>query len=538
MDRHVERTVRLTPTSGRRAPRGTPALAAVGVAFVGLLALYPFARLVWRGLGDGRAAASELVRSVRIRRIAWFTLWQAAVSTALILGIAIVIAACLAGRSFRGKRAALVLAAVPFTLPTVVVGTAFLATLPADWRQGRLAIICAHIFFNVGVATRTLTLAAERLDAGPWEAARTLGASPIVAWRTVTLSALRGTIVGLVGLVGTLCLTSFGVVLLLGGPKYATVDVEIYRQALQLSRIDRAAALATLQFVAIGALLWWVGRRPAATSATRTRSRPTPTSAGTISALTTLLAIVALPIAALVRRSLQTPDGSFGLANYRNLASTRAGTGLSDPPLRSLIVSLQTTAFATTLTVGVALALTIGATRVTNPFVRRWCERIASLPLAVSAVTLGLGVLIGFSGRPLPWRSSPLLLPALQAVVCLPFVTRTLLPAFQRIPRHLDEAAATLGASPWRAWATVDLRLASRALAMATGLGATVALGEFGAASLLARPRTPTVPIAIARLAGRPGAVVQGQAAALAVLLAAIATLLILVTQLGTRSPT
>lgn len=538
MDRHVDRTVRLTPKSGQRAPRGTPALATVGVAFVGLVALYPFARLAWRGLGDRPMAVSELVRSARVRRIAWFTLWQAVVSTGLVIGIAIVLAACLAGRSFPGKRAALALAAVPFTLPTVVVGTAFLATLPGEWRQGRVAIICAHIFFNVGITTRTLTLAAERLDAGPWEAARTLGAGPIVAWRTVTLPALRGTIIGLAGLVGTLCLTSFGVVLLLGGPKYATVDVEIYRQALQLSRIDRAAALATLQFVIIGAVLWWVGRRPTAAPATQIRPRSAPTSMSTISALTLLLAIVALPVAALVRRSLQTPHGSFGFANYRNLASARAGTGLSDPPLRSLIVSLQTTALATALAVGVALALTIGATRVTSPFVRRWCERIASLPLAVSAVTLGLGVLIGFSGRPLPWRSSPLLLPALQAVVCLPFVTRTLLPAFQRVPRRLDEAAATLGASPWRAWATVDLRLASRAVAMATGLGATVALGEFGAASLLARPQTPTVPVAIARLAGRPGTVVQGQAAALAVLLAAMATVLILVTQLGSRSPT
>ncbi len=529
----MDRTIRLTAHRrlGRRPPRATSALAALGAAFVGLFALYPFARLVWRGLSDGRGAIADLVRSERIRRIVWFTLWQSAVSTAVVIGLGVAIAACLAGRSFPGKRAALALAAVPFTLPTVVVGTAFLATLPSEWRQGRVAVISAHIFFNIGITTRTLTLAIERLDAGPWEAARTLGASPFVAWRTVTLPAIRGAVVGLAGLVATLCLTSFGVVLLLGGPRYATVDVEIYRQALQLSRIDRAAALASMQFVAIGGLLWWAGRRQPAVGATRTRPRVVRPTLITLCALTVLLGMVFIPLTALVRRSLRQPDSSLGFVNFTNLTTVRRGTGLTDPPLRSLLVSLQSTAIATALAVVIALTLVIGATRAPRPTVRRWCERMASLPLAVSAVSLGLGVLIAFSGRPLPWRRSPLLLPALQAVVCLPFVVRTLLPAFAQIPVRLSDAAATLGASPWRAWATVDFAIAARALALATGLGATVALGEFGAASLLARPQAPTVPVAIARLAGRPGAVVQGQAAALAVVLAAAATALILVTE-------
>ena len=529
----MDRTVRLTRRQklGRRPPRGSTALAAIGASFVALFTFYPFARLAWRGLGHGSGAAQELVRSPRIRRIAWFTLWQSSVSTALVIGLGVAIAACLAGRSFRGKAAALALAAVPFTLPTVVVGTAFLSTLPGEWRQGRLAVISAHVFFNIGITTRTLTLATERLDAGPWEAARTLGASTFVAWRTVTLPALRGTIVGLAGLVATLCLTSFGVVLLLGGPRYGTVEVEIYRQALQLSRIDRAAALATMQFVAIGGLLWWAGRRPPAEMATRSRPRVVRRSPVTFCALTVLLAMVFVPVTALVRRAFRDPDGSLGFVNFTNLSTVRRGTGLTDPPLRSLLVSVRSTAMATALTVVVALALVIGATRAARPAVRRWCERVASLPLAVSAVSLGLGVLIAFSGPPAPWRRSPYLLPVLQAVVCLPFVVRTLLPAFSQIPSQLSSAAATLGASPWRAWATIDFALARRPLALATGLGATVALGEFGAASLLARPQAPTVPVAIARLASRPGAVVQGQAAALAVVLAAAATALIMMTE-------
>jgi thiamine transport system permease protein len=131
------------------------------------------------------------------------------------------------------------------------------------------------------------------------------------------------------------------------------------------------------------------------------------------------------------------------------------------------------------------------------------------------------------------------MLPVVQSVVCLPFVLAIVVPAFTDLSPTPGEAAATLGASPWRVWWTVDLPRVRRSLGAAVGTSFAVGIGEFGAASLLARPARETMPIAIARLAGRPGAMLAGQAAALAVLLAVVtatATLLSLASGAHSRS--
>lgn len=47
----------------------------------------------------------------------------------------------------------------------------------------------------------------------------------------------------------------------------------------------------------------------------------------------------------------------------------------------------------------------------------------------------------------------------------------------------------------------------------------TISLGEFGATVFLARPETPTMPVAIYRFLGQPGALNYGQAMAMSVLL-------------------
>ncbi len=524
--------------TGVRRLRGVIALAVVGSAFVGLFLVWPFGRLLGRGLGHGSTPIRMVLSDARIGRIVWFTLWQAALSTICVLVLTLPFAAVLSRSSFPGRWLVLAFSAAPFTLPTVVVGAAFLATLPASIRQGWFAIICAHVFFNLGMAVRTLTSASQQLDSGPWETARTLGASPFVAWRTVTFVQLRSTIGGIAGLVGTLCLTAFGVVLLLGGPAYATVDVEIYRQALQFLRLDRAAVLAAAQFMAIAAVLWYLATRPWPTTATRMRNRRSPAPLpAQIAAGTLLPAVLGIPLIALVRRAMRKPDGRFGWTNFVNLRRSTRGSGLANAPLASVAASLRNAAVAAAIAFAVAGALSIVATRSPTTSRRRLAEVVGSLPLAASAVALGLGMLIGFSSAPFAWRRSAFLLPCAQAVICIPFVMRTLVPALRQTPPNLTAAAETLGASPWRAWLTIDAALARAAAGLSFGLAFAVALGEFGATAFLARPQSPTMPVAIARLSGRPGAVVQGQAAALALILGALTIAAVAIVEVSRPRP-
>ena len=141
------------------------------------------------------------------------------------------------------------------------------------------------------------------------------------------------------------------------------------------------------------------------------------------------------------------------------------------------------------------------------------------LPLSTSAVTLGFGFILALDKPPLNLRTSPMLVPLAHTLVAFPFVVRSLLPALRGIPPKLRESAAVLGAGPWQVWRTVDLPILGRALVVAAVFAFTISLGEFGATVFVARPQTPTMPLAIYRFLGQPGAVNYGQAMAMSSIL-------------------
>jgi thiamine transport system permease protein len=96
------------------------------------------------------------------------------------------------------------------------------------------------------------------------------------------------------------------------------------------------------------------------------------------------------------------------------------------------------------------------------------------------------------------------------------------LPVLRSVDSGLRDAAATLGASPSRAWREIDLRIAARPLIVGAGFAMAVSLGEFGATSFLTRNGRETLPIAIERLLNRPGALLHAQGYVLATVLAAL----------------
>jgi thiamine transport system permease protein len=142
-----------------------------------------------------------------------------------------------------------------------------------------------------------------------------------------------------------------------------------------------------------------------------------------------------------------------------------------------------------------------------------------SLPLVISAATLGIGLIITFNTSPFAWRSERWLIPVIHAVIALPLVIRALDPAIRAIPISLRNASATLGASPFTTWARVDVPILRPAILRATGLSMAISLGEFGATSFLSRSGSTTLPIAIAQLLGKPGVATQQAGFALAALM-------------------
>ncbi|MFJ8790211.1 ABC transporter permease [Streptomyces sp. NPDC102462] len=519
------------------------------VAFFAVFFAWPVAAIVARGLKPDGAwqlgRITDVVTRSDIRHVLWFTTWQALASTALTLLVALPGAYVFARLDFPGKRLLRAVVTVPFVLPTVVVGTAFLALvgrggLLDDLWGVRLdttvwAILLAHVFFNYAVVVRTVGGLWSGLDPRQEEAARMLGAGPLTAWRKVTLPALAPAVAAAALMVFLFTFTSFGVVQILGGPTFATLEVEIYRQTSQIFDLSTAAVLTLVQFAAVGAVLavhaWTVRRRETAlrlVDASLTARRPRGAGQWALLAgvLVTVTALVLLPLAVLVQRSLDAP----GLRYYRALTHEDGGTFLVAPIAavgNSLRYAVVATAIAVLIGALAAAALSrlppsrrrqTGGVPVADRIVRGF-DALLMLPLGVSAVTVGFGFLIALDEPPLDLRQSWILVPLAQALVGVPFVVRTMLPVLRAVDGRLREAAAVLGASPWRVWREVDLPLVRRALLVAAGFAFAVSLGEFGATVFIARPDSPTLPVAVARLLGRPGDLNYGQAMALSTIL-------------------
>jgi thiamine transport system permease protein len=506
-------------------------VAAVPAGFLGLFFVYPFATIVSRGLHQAGAVTfpSDVLFDHGTLAILWFTVWQAAASTALTFVAGLPLAWATSRLAFRGRGLVRALVVVPFVLPTVVVATAFLDVLPASMQRGVLPILLAHVFFNVAVVVRVVGGYWGRLDPRLWDAAATLGATPLQRFRRLTLPALRPALAAAAALTFLFCFTSFGVVVILGGPQRATLEVDIYDLATQAFDLRAAAALSLLQLAAVAAIVAVsarlesrIGSRMPLAAESAAARRPTR---GQRLALAGILSAGALgfglPLAALVEQSFSTPSGA-GLGYYRALG--RATPTLLVEPWRAVEYSLLYAAGAT------AIALIVGglASAAIASRSRRfggWLDTAVMLPLGASAVMLGYGFVISFDTPPLDLRGSPWIVPVAQALVAAPFVVRILTPALRAVDPRLREAAAVLGATPARVHREIDVPLVLRPLGIAAGLAFAIALGEFGATVFLARADRPTLPVAIFRFLGRPGATNQGTAAALCVVLMSVTAL-------------
>ena len=528
---------------------GVLPVAAVG-AFMVLFFAWPIAGVIVRGFGGTGPAAvlGDVLGSASSRSVIWFTLWQAAVSTALTVAVALPAAGAMARLRFRGQRLLRALATVPFVLPTVVVAAAFEGLFdrfglagggPVNLRHTVWAILMAHVFFNYAVVLRTVGAHWSALDARVEDQARVLGASRLEVFRRVVLPRLAPSIAAASAIVFLFSFTSFGVVLVLGGPARATIETEIHRYAVVRLDLATAAALAVVQLAAVVALVVVSNalerRRAVAEPVSSPAAAPRRRGPGLVANLAVMAVILGLPVAALLERSLAAGrGGGYTLRNYTAMAD-RVNL-LPDTALAALGNSLMFAAPAAALALavgGAAALVVVRAGRGGSRHIGRAFDIGLTLPLGTSAVTVGLGFLLVLNRPPIDIRTSVLVVPIAHAVVGIPFVVRTLVPMLRTVNPRTREAAAVLGASPRRVRREVDLRVAARGVAVGAGFAFAVSLGEFGATSFIPRrPETLTAPLALFRLLGTPGEALRGQAMALAVALMALTAVAVFVMDL------
>lgn len=548
--------------------------------FLGIFFFLPLARILTLSLDSGFILAPGGSFYPRLASVLGFTFYQALASTLLTLAFGLPLAFLFARYDFPLKNALRTLTAIPFMLPTVVVAAGFNALLgPRGWLNLLLAdaglptiafigtfgaILIAHVFYNTTIVIRLVGDAWGSLDARLTDSAQVLGANP---WQTlwrVSLPLLRPSILAASLLVFLFDFTSYGVILLLGGVRYATLEVEIYIQAISFLNLPAAALLSLIQLLCTLGLSALYSRyvtrvttqiKPNSPPAARRQPKTLFQKTLILSLSLLCFGFFALPLASLPLRSvtnlsperrapLTTPtpqaesaprayqspiSKTFTLAYYRELFINRRGSLFYVPPVQAALNSLAYAGL--TVLISLALGFPAASALIRAGKLVRWIDPFIMLPLGASAVTLGLGFIVTFNQN-LPTfnlltfqsstfnlLTSPFLIPLAHSTIALPFVIRNLQAALATIPERTREAARVLGATPLQVWLRIDWPIIRRAVLSAGALAFTVSLGEFGAASLLARPEYPTLPTAIYRFLSQPGALNYGQAMAMATLL-------------------
>ncbi|WP_342131541.1 ABC transporter permease [Hydrogenophaga sp. OTU3427] len=497
-------------------------------AFLAGLLVAPLLRLLVEG-GASSAADWAWWQDPHLRwRMAWSVL-QALATCALVLGLGLPVAWVLARVDFAGRRWVLRVLMLPFVVPTLVAAMGVLALLgPRGWlgqagwnlEDTPWLLLYGNLFFNLCVLVRGAVEALERVSAQRLAAARTLGATPWRAFWRIEWPAIAPAVASALCLVFLYCFAGFGLALVLGGQRYATVEVEIYTLVAHELQLAPAGVLAvwTLALMSAVALLHAGVARHLATPerADRVPRQPARRAALRLAvggALAVLALASAAPLLALWARALAAGPAAWAVWTEPETLAALGNT-------------LRFAGAALLLATALGLLHAFGARGLLL-----W-RATAYLPLVVSPVTVAFGLLLLYPG----WTASLALLVSAYALLAYPFVAQALNGALDSQPAHLLQAARSLGATPWRGFVRVTLPLVAPALRRGMGFAAATMLGEFAVTLFLSRPEWTTLTTLIYQRLGRPGAANLDAALVLACGLMALALLVFVC--LEPRDPT
>jgi len=526
------------------------------LAAIAALVFLPLGVVFFSGLGgltsSPLSTLSDVCSRPLYRDIFFFTVKQAVASVAVTLALGMPGAYLFSRYSFRGRDQLMALSTLPFVMPSVLVVLGFVicfgntgllnSALSAlfgiegvpvrilySWR----AIVLAHAFYNVPLVYRFVSASWSHIDEGMVEAARSVGASGRRVFLDIELPFLRHAVISSAMLTFLYSFTSFAIILALGGPQYATVEVTIYTLSSMAGSYAVSSALAIVQLAFLSLVVLCYVRIPSPRGGRGTRA--------------------AIPFGSLqpVRRAVCYGYGAFmalflfgpllGIA-YASVRQTAGGvvsltlrwfSELVHPPAIGLLGTTPLGAVATSVGIAIlATAVSVGAGTALSYLMRSSRHArpllgvLTTAPLCVSTVTLALGYLV--LGRELSFDLSLAGLVIIHALISLPFSVRAVSGALARLEGTLVEAALGVGASRLRAFVDIDLPLIRGGLLVAAVFSFALSLGELAAASLLSGGRYVTIPLYIYRYIG---AYRIGPAAAMGVVLMAVSAAGFLVIQ-------
>jgi thiamine transport system permease protein len=485
-------------------------LALLPLVFLLLVLVAPALRLLleaWQGSAHGVSALWAPWLDPYLRwRMAWSFL-QASITCGAALLFGLPIAWVLARYEFAGRSLVLRALMLPFVVPTLVAAMGVLALLGPQGLLARLGgpdlqgtpwlLLYGNLFFNLCVLVRAGTDGLGQVSASRMAAARTLGATPWRAFWRVEWPAIAPWLMSALCLVFLYCFAGFGLALVLGGQAYATAEVEIYTLVAYELQLGQAGVLSAwmMALTLLAALAYaWIEKKLA--TPVRADRLPRRRPQGMWQWLAVLLALLALgafcaaPLLAIGWKALASAmpalDGNGG--SWRVL--------LEEDTLLALWNTLRFSVSAVLLATALGLAHALAAQR------SLLLRTLVFMPFVVSPVVVAFGLLLLYPA----WTASAGLLVAAYALLAYPFVAKSLASALDSMPAHYQDAARSLGASPWRAFWRVTFPLLRPALRRGMAFAAATAVGEFAVTLFLSRPEWATLTTLIYQRLGRPGA--------------------------------
>ncbi|MDS0283666.1 ABC transporter permease [Haloarcula onubensis] len=525
---------------GVRVDRALPAGVVATLATLVVVFYYPVGSVLVGAVHDaGRvtlAPLSSVLGDPFYHDLFAFTAYQALLSTVASVLVGLPGAYLLARFEFPGRRTLRSVTILPFVLPSIMVAVGFLAMFgrtgvlndllsvvglgPLELTFTLELVVLAHAFYNAPLVTRLVTAAWESVDPARVETARTLGATPLQAFRDVTLPQLLPAVLTASVLTFVFTFMSFPIVLALGGLDLATVEVWLFARVQRLDLTEAATLGAIETALSLGLIYVYLRFEAAQVTAGgegRGRAR-TPLFAGwrsladpTRLALFAYVGVAAVlfvgPLASLVVESVTTPGGQVTLRYYEFLLAQQASTATGTTrPLPAVVNSLLFGAGALLLALPMGVVVSVVATRESRG--SRLAEALLTAPLAVSGIVLGLGMLrtLVFGTTLFGHRitvTGPVAIVAAHAVAAYPFVSRNVTPALGRIDDRLVDAARALGADRTTALVDIELPLVVPALIAGAAFAFAISVGEFDSTVLLAEGvDSATMPVALERYTG------------------------------------
>ena len=481
-----------------------------------------------------------------------FTVLEATISTLFTLIIGLPVAWYLGRYKWRNIRFIRAILSVPFVTPSIVVAMGFLMlidpgglldSMGIDLRleTGKIgdlaratgwsnpghfiALIAAHVWFNLSLVMRFIEPTLATLDRSWEEQIRFLpaGNNPMRRFRNLWLPLFAPAALCAACLCFIFCFSSFALVKWLtpNQNNLETLMAEsggsagIYNYRIDTSEIVLSTSIVQLIILSVAIILTARIQKKHSTIhsiVTENSHKVTNKSPTTLGKITVVGAIVyaILPLLLVLISSVRIRDPRSNDYNYSAEAWIEAWNGnysttaIPEALYNSLTYCLITLIVA--LPIGYMISSAIARLETEKkPNTARVVEFISMIPLALSAVMIGLGILIGV----LKWAPdlfSWVVLPAVpHIIITTPFVVRIMLPAIRSLEPEYYEQAILLGLSPIKAWWHGRVALLRAPIVVSAALTMAFSLGEFGASWILVRSGSwSSLSVLVDQLMGRP----------------------------------